>query len=192
MLIRKVTPLTDDRQGFWALRMARLRGVLVHRVLGVEDTPHRIAWGFAIGIFVAFTPTLGLQIMLYLALSTALRANKVSGIPVLFISNPLSAVPLYWFCWRVGAFILGAGDGEGPTALLAALEDSENAPPLSEVILTEAFWSDAWAAMKSMGAELWLGSCVLGLLFAVPGYFLVRRGVGAFREQRAKRKAAPS
>ena len=62
-------------------------------LLRVRDTPRRIAWGVFLGSVVAMTPTLGFQIVLYVAIATVLRANKLSGIPILFISNPITAVP---------------------------------------------------------------------------------------------------
>ncbi|TFH27625.1 MAG: DUF2062 domain-containing protein, partial [Myxococcales bacterium] len=84
----------------------RLQQIVMHNILHLDDTPHRIAWGVFIGAMIAFTPTLGLQIMLYLPVAALLRANKLSGIPVLFISNPFTAVPLYYATWSLGAAIL--------------------------------------------------------------------------------------
>src|SRR5690606_17221590 len=79
----------------------KFRQVLVHNILGLDDTPHRIGLGVLLGFLVAFTPTLGFQIIMYVALAALIRANKLSGIPILFISNPFTAVPLYWFVWKV-------------------------------------------------------------------------------------------
>jgi hypothetical protein len=84
----------------------RLQQIVFHNILHLDDTPHRIAWGVFIGAMIAFTPTLGLQILLYLPIAALLRANKVSGIPILFISNPFTAVPLYYTTWSVGAAVL--------------------------------------------------------------------------------------
>ena len=81
----------------------RLQQIVFHNILHLDDTPHRIAWGVFIGAMIAFTPTLGFQIVLYLPIAALLRANKVSGIPILFISNPFAAVPLYYTTWSVGA-----------------------------------------------------------------------------------------
>ncbi len=179
-----------------SLSWARLKAVVVHRVLGVQDTPHRIAWGMAIGTVIAFTPTIGLQIMLYLAFATLLRANKISGVPILFISNPVTALPLYWFCWRVGAFLLGRSGGASDQAALQSELESASAAAqdtnLLQDIWTAEFWAQAWEVMKQMGGELWLGSLALGIAFAVPLYFLTHAGVRRFRARKAQEAALPT
>ena len=39
---------------------------IVYRILHADDTPHRLALGIALGVFVAWTPTVGLQMVLVL------------------------------------------------------------------------------------------------------------------------------
>ena len=38
----------------------RLKQIVFHNILHLDDTPHRIAWGVFLGAMIAFTPTLGL------------------------------------------------------------------------------------------------------------------------------------
>ena len=54
---------------------SRLRNVVVNRILGLNDTPHRIAWGVLLGFVVAFTPTVGLQMMIFVAVVQRLIGN---------------------------------------------------------------------------------------------------------------------
>ncbi|MEM7608644.1 MAG: DUF2062 domain-containing protein [Myxococcota bacterium] len=169
------------RRGLW---WARLKGVVVHRILGVQDTPHRIAWGMAIGTVIAFTPTIGLQVMLYLLFATVLRANKLSGVPILFISNPVTAVPLYYGCWRLGVLLLGSSADEGGDR--SRFEAFAGGGDLGDSLLSAEFWSAAWDTLKDVGAELWLGSVALGVAFAIPFYFLTRVAVVRFRARRSK------
>ncbi len=164
----------------------RLRGLLVERILGLRDTPHRIAWGVLLGFLVAWTPTLGFQIALYVALATLLRANKVAGVPILFISNPATAVPVYYGCWRVGAWFLHFGvpqrDAEAARIALEhkiALLLAAEGPGL----LDAAFWGRLWEVALALGGEVWLGSLVLGLLTGVPGYVLTYWGVREYRRR---------
>lgn len=147
----------------------RLKRVIVDDVLGVHDTPHRVAWGVSLGFFIGWTPTLGLQIVLYVAIASLLRANKVSGIAPLFISNVFTAAPLYYFCWWVGALLLNGGVGGGGKAKVAAMGSLDG---LS--LFSLEFWSRAADVMVSLGVELWFGSLVLGVLNAVPAYFFTR------------------
>ena len=73
----------------------RLKDFIVHKVLRLDDTPHRIALGVAIGFFVTWTPTIGIQMILVVALATLLKANKLVGVPFVWISNPFTIVPIY-------------------------------------------------------------------------------------------------
>ena len=49
----------------------RLKTFFIYRVLHVDDTPHRIALGVAAGIFIAWTPTIGFQMLLTILLAIA-------------------------------------------------------------------------------------------------------------------------
>ena len=55
---------------------------VVHHILHTDDRPSRIARGVAIGMFIAWLPLIGLQMLLVLGLSFIFRANKVAGLPV--------------------------------------------------------------------------------------------------------------
>ncbi len=171
--------------------LRRLRRLLVERILGLRDTPHRIAWGVLLGFLVAWTPTIGFQIAIYVALATLLRANKVAGIPILFISNPATAVPLYYGCWRVGAWLMHLGvPAEEAEAARIALERkvelllSANGPGL----LDAAFWSRLWEVAVALGGEVWVGSLLLGLVTGVPGYALAYWGVREYRRRYMPRR----
>lgn len=166
----------------------RLREVVVHRILGVDDTPQRIAFGVFLGFMVAMTPTLGLQIVMYVAIASLLRANKIVGIPILFISNPVTAVPLYWFAWWLGSVILHGGIPAKEPSEEAVRERLEEASTEDvnwwAAIFTADFWSHLGDQLWQLGGELWLGSLVLGLVTGVPAYFMTLWAVRTFRHRR--------
>jgi len=165
----------------------RLKNIVVHRILGVDDTPHRIAFGVFLGFLLGWTPTLGFQIILYVTVASLLRANKVAGIPVLFISNPFTAVPLYYFAWWIGSLIVGVPEPD-EAALRARLGEATPArEPWYVVMFTDDFWIDLGQKLWNMGGELWLGSLVMGLATGVPGYFLTLWAVRAYRRRRHRR-----
>ena len=167
----------------------KFRQVLVHNILGLDDTPHRIAFGVLLGFVVAFTPTIGFQIILYVTIATLLRANKLSGIPILFLTNPVTAVPVYWFCWKVGGLALGTptGEGDAPNAdALDALFAGKDTVEGAKVLLTAEFWERAVATAVELGAELWVGSFIVGFALGIPFYFITIAAVRAFRRAKAK------
>ena len=85
----------------------RTKRFFIFRVLHVDDTPHRIALGVAVGIFVTWTPTIGAQMLLTVLLSWLLRANMLVGVPFVWISNPLTVVPIYGPSYVLGRWIVG-------------------------------------------------------------------------------------
>lgn len=166
----------------------RLRDLVIHRILGVDDTPQRIAFGVFLGFLVAWTPTLGFQIVLYLAIASVLRANKIVGIPILFISNPLTAVPLYWLAWWVGSLIVHGGVPAKEPDEEVLRDRLEETGATDEdwwvAIFTSDFWTDLGDKLWRLGAELWIGALALGLLTGIPAYFLTLWAVRAFRRRR--------
>lgn len=163
----------------------RLRNLIKTKVLGVQDTPHRIAFGVFLGLLIGWTPTLGFQILIYLAVATLMRANKVSGVPFVFISNPVTAGPLYYSAWVVGAWLLHLGSPPRepapaePEGIPQEVTDS-----IWDIGVTEIeFWSRLWHELAAVGIELWLGSLVMGIVTGVPAYILTHRAV---RRARAK------
>ena len=67
-----------DNPGAWA----RFRNWLSHvhfRIVTIEDTPHSIALGVAIGIFFGFTPLWSLKTLLSIAVAWLCKSNKIGS-----------------------------------------------------------------------------------------------------------------
>lgn len=138
-------------------------------VLGLEDAPARIARGAAWGVFVAFDPLWGTQIALAVLGAMALRANRVAAVTFTFVSNPLTAAPMYLGAYALGARLLGVQNA-GPPPEIGAF---------TPAMLAERAWEIA--------APLLTGCALLGALFAGATYFAVLR-LAALR----RREAAPA
>src|SRR2546422_11400139 len=87
---------------------------LWHKVLVLEDTPERIALGFAVGVFLAFSPFLGLHTLLGLTLAFLFGLNRVAVLVGLFVNNPWTLVPIYAAATYIGGIFLG----DAPSAVL--------------------------------------------------------------------------
>jgi len=78
------------------------------RLLAIDDPPERTALAFSIGIFIAFSPFLGLHTIMATVIAFAFRFNKVAIYTGTFINNPfLTLVPIIIASYAVGAFVLG-------------------------------------------------------------------------------------
>ena len=78
------------------------------RLLAIDDPPERTALAFSIGVFIAFSPFLGLHTILATLLAFLFRFNKIAIYTGTFVNNPfLTLVPIIIASYAVGAFILG-------------------------------------------------------------------------------------
>ena len=67
-----------------------------------------LAGGLSIGLFIAFTPTIPLQMMLAFFAARYFRVNLPAALLACWVTNPLTAVPVYMMAWRLGRFVLHA------------------------------------------------------------------------------------
>lgn len=172
------------------LNWAAIKRLIRERILQVDDTPHRIAFGVLLGFIIGATPTIGLQMILYFFFATILSANKVSGILPVWLSNPVTAVPLYSFNWWLGMWILTGNprpDSARQAEVLALIEGAPGQDlPIWERIFSGDFWTQVWHTFLSLGIELWVGSLIVGVVLGVIGYWAAYRGVIRYRARNKK------
>jgi uncharacterized protein (DUF2062 family) len=81
-----------------------------HRLQRLPDTPHKIALGFACGVFISFTPLFGLHFVAAALLAIIFRGNIVAAILGTFFGNPITFPFIAGFSYRLGWFLLGHGN----------------------------------------------------------------------------------
>lgn len=160
----------------------RARRFVMHDVLHADDSPHRLALGVGIGMFVTFTPTVGAQMILTAFLAWLLRANKVVGLPLVWLSNPATLVPIYWSCYEVGRILTGG-------AKRGSEWWNEWAHPPEGWWPTVSFY---WDKCAQIAIPLWVGGIVVGLAVAVPSYYLTLFMVRSYRLRRWGQLMPPS
>jgi len=144
---------------------------LIYRVFSLDDTPHRLALGVAIGIFVAWTPTIGIQMVLTVGLCWLFGANKLVGVPMAWLSNPATIIPVYGPNYLIGCWILG----RKPDGWHNVVEAIHFQGDFYDRIL-EWFY-----VTRSIFWELWIGSLVVGLILGVMSYFTIYRMIVVYR-----------
>ena len=127
----------------------------IRSIFQLDDTPHRLALAFAIGVFVAFSPTFGLHIITCLIVAWAFRLSKMVLITATFINNPWTIVPMYGFCIWFGSKIVG----------------SEIAMP--QIAWNELTLSSAYVAIKPFFWPFIAGTLTVGCIAAVIAYVLI-------------------
>ncbi|HEV7396650.1 MAG TPA: DUF2062 domain-containing protein [Pyrinomonadaceae bacterium] len=78
------------------------------RLLAIDDPPERTALAFSVGVFIAFSPFLGLHTILATLIAIIFRFNKVAIYLGTYVNNPfLTLGPIILASYAIGAFILG-------------------------------------------------------------------------------------
>ena len=152
------------------LRMTRMRG-----------STHNVALSFAIGVFVACTPFLGLQMALAALLAFAIGGSASAAVLGTFVGNPVTWPAIWLASHSVGSFLISSMSAFDQTAFV------NDATRLVEAIarVEHASISHAWMMLLPVLEPMIIGSLPIGLLGAVAFYVGARR---AIRHQRGLRR----
>lgn len=129
------------------------------KIMAIEDAPHSVALGIAIGILFGITPLFGIKMPLAVALSFILRGNIVATLIIVGVADllvPALAV-VYLFEYKIGCFLV-ALNAHAPSIDL--IDDSGQVPH--------------WIAIARKGLPLLVGSIALGIATAIPVYVAAR------------------
>lgn len=163
----------------------RLR-IASRRLLNLRASPHEIALGCAVGVFVSVTPLLGIQTFLAIAIASLMRASIPAAIIGTFFGNPLSWPVIWVSTYVMGLQMVGLEGVFDPAAFensvlqlwAAVLERSPHVLDATATLL----WPLLWPMLA--------GSLPLGLLTAAIVYYICRNTVRAWRYRRTLRAAA--
>jgi uncharacterized protein (DUF2062 family) len=158
----------------------------MERVLQLHDTPESVARGVAVGTFVAITPTVGIHMVLAASIAYVLGVNRLAAVAAVWLTNPLTLLPIYWLDYVIGRWILS--DLFGVALVPVTVERfREMLRPLSDASFWEAIF-DSLEGLAKLGAQvavpMFLGGFVLGVLLAIPAYYVALYAVRRYREIR--------
>ena len=109
-----------------------------------------IAKGFAVGLFCAFLP-IPIHMLLAGILAVSFSANIMLSLLVVWVNNPITIVPIFYFTYKLGASIIGVEIDPGFEFSLSYLMDN--------------FWSAT--------LPLWAGGLITSTGAASLGYFSI-------------------
>lgn len=152
----------------------KVKWFLVHNLLHADDPPEKLARGVAIGVFITFTPTIGVQMALVVFFAWLLRANKLVGLPLVWISNPVTFIPIFFPSYVIGAMVLGEP--------LVSLEWWKNLrePPEGAWAMFMFYWDN----LKSIAVPLWVGCVMVGGVLGLLSYYVTFHAIRAYRLRR--------
>ncbi|MGH7201555.1 MAG: DUF2062 domain-containing protein [Planctomycetaceae bacterium] len=148
---------------------------MLRTILQLDDSPHSIAMGVAVGMFLGLLPTIGVQMVLVMLVAFLarpfLRFNRVAALSTVFITNPLTVVPIYYCEYWVGTWIF-EGD----------LTPEDFARILEFHGLTQ-WWSAILELFIDVGAPLVVGSLIVATVAGVLSYPIIRWLIHAMRSE---------
>jgi uncharacterized protein len=129
---------------------------IYRRFIKIRGNPREIALGFALGLFVGTSPTMGFQIIIAVFLAALFEWNKITAGMGVWITNPLTAPFIY-----SGTYVLG----------------SKTLCFNNEFIFPDEFTISALVHMikgaPKIFAALTAGGVLIGLPLAAAGYYVV-------------------
>jgi len=149
---------------------------LYERFIRIRGNPREIALGFALGVFVGMSPTMGVQTPIAIFFAALFKWGKLSAAIGVWISNPLTAPVLYGVTYITGARLM-------------------HLEPVFSLPL-----SPTWSTLKAMLSKapqalgaMTVGGVIIGLPLAIIGYYLSYAAVEKYQKdvkaKLARRKA---
>ncbi len=158
---------------------------LLRWIFKLRSSPRAIAGGLGLGMFIAFTPTVGIQFFLAIFFATLLGLNRPAAIVPVWITNPVTVAPVYTFNYLIGVHFW-----EGPPIS----EVSAMFAGLGRTLTSFELWDikDQLLAMVSFGQEilvpLVIGSMIVGIVSGLVTYAVaLKLLVMVFRRRAQKR-----
>ncbi|BCG63652.1 MAG: hypothetical protein methR_P1380 [Methyloprofundus sp.] len=111
-----------------------------------------VSAAFAIGLFAAWIPTPG-QMAIAAMFALYFRANLPISVALVWITNPLTMPPMFYFAYLVGLWSLG-----------------QPSPSADFVFSAESIM----ASLGEIGGPFLFGCLILGVISSVAGYFGIR------------------
>lgn len=150
-------------------------------MLRLRGSPHSIALGAAIGVFIGLTPTIPFHTVAILLLTLLTRSSFIAGfITSILVCSPLTYVPIYYLSLVIGNLVT-------PFHL-----NWDKVKQVLDVLLSDASMEERIGPLLSLGYEaisvMMIGGIVLALPFAILSYYLCHFLVVSFREKRRQKR----
>jgi len=144
-IIKKFLP---DHQTIKSNKYLQIFGDLLHNGNLWHLNRKSVAKAFAVGLFFAFIPV-PFQMVLAAGIAIIVHANLPLSIALVWITNPLTMPAIFYFCYVVGAWVLGAPEQD---------------------FSFEPTWQWVLDSLSTIGPSFLLGCGVLACSFAFLGY----------------------
>ena len=151
-------------------QLNKVFGTLLHDPNLLHLNRRSVSMAFFVGLFMAFVP-LPSQMIMAAAVAIFVRCNLPIAVGLVWVSNPVTMPPFFYFAYKVGTWILGTPE---------------------HVFTFELSWEWIGTELAAIWEPFLLGCTVSGLVFGALGYGVIRllwrlHIVSAIKERKKKR-----
>lgn len=153
---------------------------LFKKLLHIEDTPERTALAYSIGVFLGFSPLLGIHTLIALAIAFLFNLNRVAILLGAWSNTPWWLVPYYMFATWIGMWVTGFWiDGKTLKEIFRL--------GMNRGFVSSDFWSrigSQWGLLFSFG----VGSLILAALLSLLAYPLSLGWIKFYRSRKKEQR----
>ncbi len=154
---------------------------LIKKLLHVEDTPERTAFAYSIGIFLGFSPFLGLHTLVGLAIAFLFGLSRPAILLGVWTNSPWWLVPFYMAATWVGMWVTGFWIDWATLKQIFQLG-------VDQGFLSSNFWGSI-ASQKGLLLSFGIGSIILCSLLSFAAYPFSLRWIKFYRTHRRQQFA---
>ena len=133
-------------------QLNKVFGTLLHDPNLLHLNRRSVSMAFFVGLFMAFVP-LPTQMIMAAAIAIIVRCNLPISVGLVWITNPFTMPPIFYFAYKVGTWILGTPE---------------------HAFSIELSWDWIATELAAIWEPFLLGCTVSGLVFGTLGYLTVR------------------
>lgn len=165
---------------------------VLHRLRRLPDRPHRVARGWAAGIFISFTPFFGFHLMGAALIAWIIRGNILAALLGTFVGNPLTTPFVALTATGLGRWILGVEGKFTPHLIFdeftragSELWNNLLAPVTDRV----AHWDQLLQFNEQIFTPYMVGGVIEGLPICIAIHYLTVPVIKAYHRHRERQMA---
>lgn len=155
------------------------------KIITLHGSPREIALGVGIGMFIALSPTVGLQMLLGLIVATIVGASRPAAVITCWITNIFTIPPIYAATYFLGALVWPGASASFSDAYGKLFELTD----ALEKVRPWDFWTPMVHALEITGEmfmPMVIGGIIAGAVLGPISYIITLRSVRRYRRMRGK------
>ncbi len=152
-------------------RLKRWIKLNYYRLVRMKDSPHKVAGGMALGMFLGVMPIAGPIYALIFA--TLLKLNRGAAVLGTILFNTATTIPIWIFSYSLGSFLMGHG---------------WNSSDYIYRLMKARTIRGVWDILSATGISLLIGVIITSVLISLISYLITYRIMVAYQDHIKKKR----